>query len=222
MDVDVAQDFGFAATTDLDIELPFEPLAPASSGDTDIIPPVTSNVESILESEVLPEDDDYDMSVIMDATKMPQPEDVTEHDLKAVELDSLDEDKDGFTINQETGYSLLEKDYEEELSATQALNLEIERAAAELAKDINETPDEEMTAVLPDPGVDVADDATAEMPARDNEATVEFEASYDPNDTNAVTVNMSNEDKTAEMPVANDDETVEMDVESGKVDSGKS
>ena len=79
-----------------------------------------------------------------------------------------------------------------------------------------------MTAVLPDPGVDVADDATAEMPARDNEATVEFEASYDPNDTNAVTVNMSNEDKTAEMPVANDDETVEMDVESGKVDSGKS
>ena len=222
VDVVVAQDFGFAATTDLDIELPFEPEATTTDSGTDIIPPVTSNVESILESEVLPEDDDYDMSVIMDATKMPQPEDVTEHDLKAVEVDSLDEDQDGFTVNQESGYSLLEQDYEEELTATQALNLEIERAAAELAKDINETPDEEMTAVLPDPGVDVADDATAEMPARDNEATVEFEASYDPNDTNAVTVNMSNEDKTAEMPVANDDETVEMDVESGKVDSGKS
>jgi len=218
VDVDVAQDFGFAATTDLDIELPFEPLAPASTGDTDIIPPVTSNVESILESEVLPEDDDYDMSVIMDATKMPQPEDVTEHDLKAVEVDSLDEDQDGFTVNQESGYSLLEQDYEEELTATQALNLEIERAAAELAKDLDETTGDEKTAIMPDHEVD----ATAEMPARDNEATVEFEASYDPNDTNAVTVNMSNEDKTAEMPVANDDETVEMDVESGKVDSGKS
>jgi hypothetical protein len=225
VEVDVAQDFGFAATTDLDIELPFEPLPPVTDSDTDIIPPITSNVESILESEVLPEDDDYDMSVIMDATKMPQPEDVTERDLKAVEVDALDDDADegGFTINQETGYSLLEQDYEEELTATQALNLEIERAAAELANNLNATVDDESTAVLPEhTNVPEADEATAEMPARNSEATAEFEASYDPNDTNAVTVNMSNDDKTTEMPVANDDETVEMDIESGKVDSSKS
>ena len=64
-----------------------------------------------------------------------------------------------------------------------------------------------------------ANDATAELPTRDSEATAEFEASYDPSDTNAVTVNMTHDDKTTEMPVANDDETVEMDIEGGKVDT---
>ena len=179
VEMDVAEaDFGFAATTNLDIELPFEPEAPAS-GDTDIIPPAHMNVESILESEVLPEDDDYDMSVIMDATKMPQPEEVTERDLKAVEVGSGGETliTDNYTVSREVDYNILEQDYEDELTATQALNLEIERAAAE------------------------------------------FEASYDPNDTNAVTVNMSHEDKTAELPVANDDETAEMEIESGTVDT---
>lgn len=63
-------------------------------------------------------------------------------------------------------------------------------------------------------------DATAELPARtDTGKTAEFEASYDPNDTNAVTVNLSHEDKTAELPVANDDETAEMEIESGTVDT---
>ena len=221
VDVDVAQDFGFAATTELDIELPFEPEASAPVGDTDIIPPITNNMESILESEVLPEDDDYDMSIIMDATKMPQPEDVTERDLQAVAVDAMQDDGDTseFTISQESDYDLLEQDYEEELTATQALNLEIERAAAELAKDFNETGDDEKTTAMP-----VAEDprpghATAELPARNGEATAEFEASYDPGDTNAVTVNMAHDDNTTEMPVANDDETVEMDVEGGKVDT---
>ncbi len=51
-------------------------------------------MDSILESEVLPEDDDYDMSVIVDATKMPQHEEVTERDLKAVEVESDDETLD--------------------------------------------------------------------------------------------------------------------------------
>ena len=151
VDVDVVQDFGFAATTELDIELPFEPEAPASDGGTDIIPPIRSNTESILESEVLPEDDDYDMSIIMDATKMPRPEDATERDLRAVEVDTSENDADAgdFTISQETDYDLLEQDYEKELTATQALNVEIERAAAELASDLDETVDDEKSAAMP-------------------------------------------------------------------------
>ena len=60
---------------------------------------------------------------------------------------------------------------------------------------------------------------TAELPAKDSDKTAEFEASYDPDDTNALTVNMSSEDKTAEMPVANDDETTEMEVSGGTVDT---
>ena len=219
VEVDEAQDFGFAATTNLDIELPFEPEATVVDSDTDMIPPVTTTVESILESEILPEDDDYDMSVITDATKMPHHDDVTERDLQAVAVDP--DGADNFTVNQEVDFNVLEQDYEDELSATQALNLEIERAAAELAKDLDEAVDDEETSALPrasgsEPG------ETAELRAADAEKTVEFEASYDPNDTNAVTVNMTSEEKTAERPVANDDETVEMDVESGKVDTGKS
>ena len=192
VDVEVAEDFAFAAATELDIELPFEPEPTADAG-TDIIPPVHMNVESILESEVLPEDDDYDMSVIVDATKMPQPEDATKHDLKAVEVAADDGTliSDNYTISREVDYDILEQDYEDELSATQALNQEIERAAAELARDLEE---------------DIDDEATAEL-----------DASYDPNDTNAVTVNMSHDDKTSTLPVANDDETAEMEVSGGKV-----
>ena len=222
--VDVNQDFGFAATTDLDIELPFEPEAPVADSGTDIIPPVGDSVESILESEVLPEDDDYDMSVIVDATKMPQPEDVTERDLQAVEVGADGETpvSGNYTISQEVDYDILEQDYEEELTATQALNQEIERAAAELADDLNEKtaemPADEATAEMPPASVSELD-ATAELPTEKDEKTAEFEASYDPNDTNAVTVNMSSEDKTTEMPVANDDETAEMEISGGTVDT---
>ena len=220
VEMDVAEaDFGFAATTELDIELPFEPEAPASS-DTDIIPPSHMRVESILESEVLPEDDDYDMSVIVDATKMPLPEEVTERDLMAVEVEATSETliADNYTVSREVDYDILEQDYEDELTATQALNQEIERAAAELAAEFGETDDDAASAMPASSVVEL--DATAELPAReDTEKTAEFEASYDPNDTNAVTVNMSHEDKTAEMPVANDDETAEMEIESGTVDT---
>ena len=211
-DMDVSQDFGFAATTNLDIELPAESDTGTSELETDIIPPVRSDIESILESEVLPEDDDYDMSVIVDATQMPQPEDVTEHDLKAVEVGADDQTliADNYTISREVDYDILEQDYEDELTATQALNLEIERAATELAADLNEPHADDHTSEL---------DSTTDLPAGEDEKTAEFEAAYDPNDTNAVTVNMSHEDKTAEMPVANDDETTEMEIESGRVDT---
>ena len=159
--------------------------------DTGVFPPAHMDVESILESEVLPEDEDYDMSVIVDATKMPQPEDATEHDLKAVEIAADDGTliSDNYTISREVDYDVLEQDYEDELSATQALNQEIERAAAELARDLEEGNDE---------------------------ATAELDASCDPNDTRAVTINMSHDDKTSKLPVANDDETAEMEVSGGR------
>jgi hypothetical protein len=104
------------------------------------------------------------------------------------------------------------------LSATQALNMEIERAAATLAGDLNETSETEVTAEMPLASVTEID-KTAELQVSSDEKTAEFEASFDPNDTNAVTVNMTGEDSTAEMPVANDDETAEMEISGGKVDT---
>ena len=222
-DMDVAQDFGFASTTELDIELPFEPEEPVVSGnETDVIPaPSPERIESILESEVLPEDDDYDMSVIVDATQMPQPEDVTERDLKAVPVGTADETliKDNYTISKEVDYDILEQDYQEELTATQALNEEISRAAAQLSNELDETVGDDETSAMPLATVTELD-VTAQLPTQEDE-TAEMELSPDPNDTAAVTVNLPTDDETAEMPVANDDDTAEMEIEGGKVDTSK-
>ncbi len=220
-DMEVARDFGFAATTELDIELPFEPEEPIADNQTDVIPPLSpEKLESILESEVLPEDDDdYDMSVIVDATKMPQPEDVTERDLMAIPVGVSDETliSDNYTISKEVDYNVLEQDYEDELTATQALNEEISRAAAELSSTLDETVSDDETSALPLATVTELD-VTAQMRAQ-NDETAEMEPALDPNDTAAVTVNLPTDDETAEMPVANDDETAEMEISGGKVDT---
>ncbi len=216
--MEVAEDVGFPSPTEVDIELPFEP-EPVAEIETDIIPPVRAEIESILESEVLPDDEDYDMSVIMDATKMPQHEDVTKHDLKAVEVGADDETliADNYTISKEVDYDILEQDYEEELSATQALNQEIARAAADLIEGLDEVADEEITAEMPLASVTELDvTATMEQPDDD---TAEMERSHDPAESGAITVNLSAEDNTAEMQAAGNDDNVEMDVEGGKVDT---
>lgn len=204
-DVDVNQDFGYAASKEVDVELPFEPLASDATDETDILPPPAVEESSILKSEVLPGEDDYDMSVIVDATKMPQPGDVTERDLKAIEVRPDDETmiSDGYTINREADldYEILEQDYEDELTATQALNSEIARAAAALTEQMEEddTGESGETAVLPMASVTELD-VTAEMPAANSDEVVELDA-------------------TAEMPIESDDDddsTAEMQIESGK------
>ena len=193
---DISQDFGFAATTELDIELPFEPIASASD-ETDMLPPMRTDERSILESEVLPEDD-YDMSVIVDATKMPQPEDVTERDLNAVEIPVDDETliTENYTINKEVDYQVLEQDYEDELTATQALNVEIARSAAELTGRIHDdAADGGETTALPLASV-MELDVTAQMPAQNDEIS-----NLDDTGVNeAVTVSTRDDDDTVEMP----------------------
>jgi len=205
-DSDISQDFGFAATTELDIELPFDPTVSVSSDETadetDMLPPLRTDELSILESEVLPEDDDddYDMSVIVDATKMPQHDDVTERDLKAVEVATDDETQvvQSYTINKQVDYQVLEQDYEDEMTATQALNHEIARAAAELTDrmeiEVDGSTGDETTAL---PLASVTElDVTAQMPAQNDELS-------DDDDTGVnevLTVNMEPDDETVEMP----------------------
>ena len=214
-DVEVAEDFAFAATTVLDLELPEEMSSNAKQPETDMIPPLRINEESILDSEILPDDDDYDMSVIIDATKMPQPEDVTERDLKAVVVNVSEDDtliEDNYTVSKEVDYKILEQDYEEELTTTEALNQEIAKAAAELAKTIDEVGPEDVTAEMPMATVTELD-ITAQLPAQNDDIN-------DLDDTGIneeITVEIEAEDKTVEMPAADDDDT--MEIESGKVDT---
>jgi len=194
-DVDVAQDFAFAATTSIDIDLPEEMSSGNASGETDIIPPIRIDESSILEQEVMPEDDDdYDMSVIIDATKMPHPDDVTERDLEAIQVDSDDESliSNDYTVSQEVDFKVLEQDYEDELTATQALNQEIAKAAAELTDRLDEDHGDE-TAEMPLATVTELD-VTAQLPAKNDEISDLDDTGVNP------TVNMEATDNTVEMP----------------------
>ena len=213
-EVDVAQDFGFAATTELDLELPEEISSGGASSQTDILPPLRTDEHSILESEVMPEDDDYDMSVIVDATKMPRPDDATQPDLAAIQVDDGDETliTGDYTVSQEVDYNIIEQDYEDEMTATQALSAEILKAADDLTVSLDE--------------VDLAADETSEMPLASDEtsemplATVhELDVTSqmpirdqkeigDDDDTGVnPTINMEAEDETVNL---RDDNTIEI------------
>ena len=214
-DVEVRQDFGFAATTDLDFDLTNAD-GDEDTAETDMMSIPTVEELTILENEVLPGDDEYDMSVIVDATKMPRPDDATKHDLKAVAVESEDDDTGEYTLDQEIDYQILEQDYEEELTATQALNMEIEKAAAELVGKLKDSG-----------GRTGGDDKTAEMPlatVTEIDSTSRLPAdtvvTTDPDETGVeITRELVAEDKTVEMPKSDNDDTAEMTVESGKVDT---
>ena len=211
-DMEVASDFGFASPTEVDIELPFEPepSIPAS-GNTDMLSPLHTDEQTILDSEILPDDDNYDLSVILDATKMPKPEDITALDLQAVDVTPEDDtsETDAYTINDEVELNILEQDYEDELTATQALNAEIKHAVAELAKDLDEGESDDETATGP----------TAEMPPLASVTELDITAQMTARDENADDADETgiHEAATVEMPAAeNDDDTTEMEVDGGK------
>lgn len=202
-DLDIAIDIAGAQAEDDD------------TAETDIIPPLSNNTASILESEVLPEEDEYDMSVIVDATKMPRPEDATQRDLMAVVIEDGDDEltDDSYTLNKEVDYQILEQDYEDELTATQALNLEIERAARELSESADdavtvesETLSGDETTALPLASVTELD-LTASMPAgNDDDSAPAADAT---GLTEELTARLPLGDATEELPAA-DAETAEI------------
>ena len=192
-DMDVNQDFGFAVTTELDMELPESSARENESPETDIIPPPErTRQEMVIDSEVLPDDSQYEMSVLVDVTKMPNPDDVTERDLKAVAVEDNGQTLigDAYTINKEVDLENLEKDYEDEFTATQALNMEIEKAATELAKTMN-------------PVSDAVGETSVEMQLStmaDLDVTSSLEAQNDDIGEDDITSRIEADEKTVEMP----------------------
>jgi len=187
-DMDVAQDFGFSATSideDLDMVFPEGADAEVPADGTEMIPTMPREA-SILESEVLPDDDDdYDMSMIVDVTKQDVVEsDATAKDLQAIQVESEKESKpDDLTLTHDVDYKILEQDYEDEFTATQVLNAEIEKAAAELAERMDIEATGEVIAGLPENTSAMNDDIddsgtvgelTAELPAADDDVTAEL------------------------------------------------
>ena len=215
-DIDVAQDFGFSASTDFEDEL--DMLLPESaeeedSSETDIIPPPErEDKNSILDNEIPPSDDDsqYDLSMIVDATKQNLGEmDSTTKDLQAVlvEIDNITESEDS-TLRQEADYKVLEQDYEEEFTATQALNEEIARAATELAVRMDDDATGEFTAEMPQ-----------NTPARNDDSSDLDSTSIQEGPTAEMPT--GDFDVTVVMPANDDDVTLDMLVESGRIDTKK-
>ncbi len=194
-EVEVDHDFGYeSGDTKLDLEFPLEDEA-AKLRSTDALPAPKREEDLVVDEEVLPDNTDYDMSVIMDATQVPDHEAVTERDLRAVEVDAdSDDDTAGYTVNQEIDYQILEQDYEDELTATQALNKEIEKAAAELAERLGGNAGD---------GDKTADLKLATVTALDVGARRDEDDDISDLDDTGV-----NEELTAEMP--GDEQTVEM------------
>jgi hypothetical protein len=120
--------------------------------------------------------------MIVDVTKQDVVEsDATEKDLQAVQVDRESKPgSDDYTLNHDVDYKILEQDYEDEFTATQALNHEIEKAAAQLADRMDIDATGEMTAKLPEntraQNDDINElDVTAEMPTGDNDVTIDME-----------------------------------------------
>lgn len=221
-DVDLNQDFGFAVASLLDYELPERAARADEPPSTDILPPMRAEIESILESEVLPEDDDYDMSIIVDVTKIRNIDDVTSRNLRAVAVESDDEslEVDGYTISQDVNYDIVEDKFEDQLSATQALSDEIEKATAELEQRMDEKEDsqdqepcsDESTAVQLGSVSEL--DVTVNLPA-ENDVISDLE---DTGINEALTIDLPIDDKTVEMPSTGEEQTVEMSTEPDKLD----
>ncbi|HEX5766445.1 MAG TPA: hypothetical protein VFY27_12840, partial [Woeseiaceae bacterium] len=253
-DIDVAQDFGFSETSgkfpnrrDMD--------ATAAHGGTDVI--ATRRVEeaTILVSETPPQHEDsgeYDVSMIVDATKqMVEDQDGTAKDLGAIEVDAEEDDTlaEEYTLSKNVDYTILEQDYEDELTATQALNAEIARAARALSRQfgkdemgdtVTDTMNDEMdataAAAFGEAFDDVFDDKTSQLPARDeagpDDATTALPAAgsgYPESDeTTQLSVSSTmtlddtaNEEIALEVPAAENDPSVEVEIESAMVDTKK-
>ncbi len=219
-------DFGFAETTDLDLEIPEAATREPNEPGTDVIPPLRRDAGSILESEVLPEEHDYDMSVILDATKTPQPEEATERDLKAVLVDAGEKtiEEEAYTLSQEVDYEILEQDYEDEMTATQALNMEIEKAAREIAADMDEdavTVESERLSTDDTTALPIANvaelDVTASMLAGNDDEISDLD---DTNVNEALTLEAGEDTAELEQRRADDadfdDITEEMEIRTGK------
>jgi nucleoid-associated protein YgaU len=225
-DLDVAQDFGFSATraddftAAVDLELPAEAAVEPEPHPTDIIEP-THRIEETLYAEETPaagdtqssttiDATDYDLSMIVDATKQSlDEEELTAKDLQAV---LVEQETAGQTLASEVDIAILAQDYEDEFTQTQALNDEIARAAEELAMRMDEDDSAEVTSQLEgidDPAMTAFVDAAADA---GNDDLTDISDLTDTGINPQLTANLQNpgNERTVEMPHRGSDKTVEM------------
>ena len=215
-DAGATEDVDFPSPTVVDFELPAASDAASAAVEQPMRSASMSTSDMILESEILPDRDDdpdaddVDVSVILDATKMPQPDDKTQPNPEAIEQDEMPES----TVEQprdivtDIDLTILEQDYEDEFSATQVLQLELTQAAQKLVQDM----DLDMSDAAE---ISMDEDATAEMSLAslsDDDVKHGLDAG---NDSDAValeelTLGMFGEEETVEIPKVDEDKTRKM------------
>ncbi|MGH8195421.1 MAG: type IV pilus assembly protein FimV [Woeseiaceae bacterium] len=230
-DIDVAQDFGFSASGDLpeglDIEFGDEPMAWRNEESPTVITAKRRATDGIVVSESprggTEELSQYDLSMIVDATRQPLAEsDATTKDLKAIELDAEELepiDAESLTLNGDGDFSILEQDYEDELTATQAFNAELAAAAQNLSRERHAGADDSAEPELPTvESVALDMDLTAALPQSGNDTTAIERTVEVPGDLDDTGVN---EEITTRTPAAENDAMADLEVESSMLDTRK-
>lgn len=206
-DVDVAEDYSFASSG----EYSRDGIHVQAGGETDVIAaPVQENAIEVHEQAAPDEGTGYDMSMIVDVTKQDFGTAAeTAKDLQAIEVTPLtvDPSQSGtMELTSEFDYEVLRQDYEDELTATQALDREVEKAAMELRDRLSEFDDDQSQVSMAE-DLEGTAEVTAEMPkSREAENETLNELGLDETDIS--------DDLTAVLPDSKDDSTVEMGADS--------
>lgn len=231
-DIDVAQDFGFSASGDLpdglDIEFDAEPMAWRNEESPTVITAKRRATDGIVVSESprggTEELSQYDLSMIVDATRQPLADsDSTTKDLQAIELDAEELepiDTESPTLSGDGDFRILEQDYEDELTATQALNAELAAAARKLSRQLHADADDSAEPELPTvESVALDMDLAAALPRSGNDDTTAIEPTVEvPGDLDDTGVN---EEITTQMPAAENDAMADLEIESAILDTRK-
>jgi len=199
-------------SADVDFALPAaENDEDSDDSPTDVLPANAKVTSTILESEVLPSDDDDDSSDIAAAAGATNNA-LDDLDITVREIETLkqaDQTDADYTLDQEVDYHILEQDYEDELSATQALNNEIMRAAEELQERIRSAHADDAPSEDVPTEIDVTGQLTTELPALSPEADGQAD---DIDATTEITVNLE---------AAVNDADAELNIETGRFNINK-
>lgn len=165
-DIDVALDYNFATSGDYSNELDLTVGESDSNSDelpTDIMEKQNSSTDAMEFSGT-----GYDMSMVVDVSKQKFESSATTRDLQAIQVESVSASqiKAGpLDLTTEFDHRILEQDYEDEMTATQILNNEIEQAARELQARLSEFKEDPNSVSMAE-DLEGTAEITAEMPAR--------------------------------------------------------
>jgi hypothetical protein len=158
-EIDVSQDFGYDTREVSALSAENIAAQAAAEGDTsgtDVVPLLRVEESMILEREVPPDhsdNEDEDASMILDMSTIQTGEFRKPiSDTGNVELPGEDNGTGrlkGLTLTEEIDLETLERDYEDELSATQAINTEVAKAAIEIAEQMDDAVPEGNTVEQP-------------------------------------------------------------------------